>query len=269
MDWTSILSEGTIGLVIALVSAVTTFLKSFKFVQEGERGVKVQFGRVIRNRDGNPRIIEPGFVWLIPWVETLRRRHVRQQTLSFDKQEILLPSGLIFVVEATVLFRVRDVYKALFEIDDLDGSINDFAMGVLRDVISQYHDHEELAHTEEISDKLLAELREQAEMWGVEFIRFKLTNCAPTRESATLVSAGVGATMRLKALLAAAEVAGINPDLLFRTSLGAALIGVPVAATIGGDQTIVQIEQPPSAADLDDATSKSGLRVSFKTADQT
>jgi regulator of protease activity HflC (stomatin/prohibitin superfamily) len=56
---------------------------------------------------------------MIPWVDSLAKHHVRQQTIRFDNQEIMIKDGLIFSVNAAVIFRVTDIYKALFEIEDL------------------------------------------------------------------------------------------------------------------------------------------------------
>ena len=67
--------------------------------------------------------MEPGFLFLIPKVDSLVRRHVRQQTIELNEQEVILKDNTIWVVSAVVFFRVKDIYKALFEIDDLDGGV--------------------------------------------------------------------------------------------------------------------------------------------------
>lgn len=252
MEWLSpLLGEGVFTLVATFIGGIVTFFKSFRFVQEGERGLKVRFGKVVRNRDRTPKIIEPGFVLMIPWIETLKRRHVRQQTLQFEKQRILLPSGLIFEVSATVIFRVKDIYKALFDIDELDASLQDYCMAVLRDEFSQHERHEDLARTEEVSERLIERVRIRADEWGVEFISFSLTNSAPTPESAQLVGAKIGALLRMEALAAAAGGHGFTVHSL-PPGLASVLVGIPVVASIGGaNDSVIRVE-----------TSNNGLSVS-------
>jgi len=214
----------------ALVTCVTTLFKTFKFVQEGEQGVKLTFGRVKRNKDGKPKIVYPGFALLIPWAQTLKRHHVRQQTHRLDHQSITLADGLIYNVSAIVICRVKDIYKALFEISDLDLSLVDLAMGILREVVS-VKKHNELHDMKTISNELLEALRGKAGEWGVEFIQFNLTDCAPSTESAPLVAAEAGVRLRLQALKKGIESEGVGVKDISEV-LAATLIGVPLVTSV-------------------------------------
>ena len=58
----------------SIASAVVSGLglsRTFNYVKEGELGIKLRFGKAKRNKDGSPRIIFPGFVLMIPWVDSL------------------------------------------------------------------------------------------------------------------------------------------------------------------------------------------------------
>ncbi len=227
------LDAGTIAAKIAtvvLIAAVSA-LKSIRFVHEGEMGIKLRFGRALKNRDGTPKVIKPGFALMIPFVETLKRHHVRQQTLRLDHQKVMIMNGLIFNVSAIVIFRVKDIYRALFEIDDLDSSLADLSMGILRDVLCN-KEYSDLSDMKKISEELLVALQVKSEEWGVQFIEFKLTDCAPTSETAPLINAKIGVRMKVEALQFAAselkvEAAEMSPI------LAAALVGVPLVTSIG------------------------------------
>ena len=104
-------------LAPVIIGLIITFFKTFKFVHEGELGIKLRFGKAVRNRDKSPKVIYPGFVILIPCVESLKRHHVRQQSAQFKNQKIMTKDGLIFSVSAMVMYRIRDVYNALFQIE--------------------------------------------------------------------------------------------------------------------------------------------------------
>lgn len=228
-------------LVIAVVSVfgglITGAFKTIKFVQEGELGIKLRFGRALRNKDNTPRIISPGFVLLIPFIETLQRHHVRQQTLRLENQKVMIARGLIFNVSAVVILRVKDIYRALFEIDDLDNSLVDLSMGILRDVLAD-KEFSELSDMEAISGELLHKLQEKAEEWGVTFMQFKLTDCAPTPETAPLVNAEAGVKLKMEALKAAAKDMGVEVYALSPV-FAAALVGVPLVTAIMPEFKIV------------------------------
>lgn len=212
------------GIVISLVVG---FFKAFRFVHEGEQGIKLRFGKAVRNSKGEPKVIKPGFAFLVPFVDTLKRHHVRQETVRFDHQQIMVQDGLIFNVNAIVIFRIKDIYKALFEIENLEYSIEDLGMGILRDEVSK-RSYMELEDTEKISSKLLEVIRNRAEEWGIEFIQFKLTSCAPSTESANLIFSKIGVRFRLDALREAqATLSQLDID----PGLASVLVGTPLVAS--------------------------------------
>lgn len=216
-----------------VTAAVVAFFKSFKFIKEGERGLKLRFGKVVRDREKKPVIYEPGFLLMIPFIESLPRHHVRQQTARLHNQKVTLKDGLIYDVSAIVIFRVSDIYKALCEIDDLDGSLADVSVGVLRDELSS-RTHDNLSNTVEISAGLLKRLKDRAGSWGIELLEFMLVDCAPTPEVASLVNCETGARLRIQALKRVAqEIGGHIADV--PESLAAVLVGAPLVASIGGE----------------------------------
>ena len=242
--------ELVMAVITTIVGLVTGVFKTVKFVQEGELGIKLRFGRALRNKDNTPRVINPGFVLLIPFVETLKRHHVRQQTLRLEDQKVMVARGLIFNVSAMVILRVKDIYRALFEIDDLDNSLADLSRGILRDVLAD-KEYSELSNMEAISDELLRKLQEKAEEWGVTFIQFKLTDCAPSPETAPLVNAEAGVRLKMEALKAAAKDMGVEVYTLSPV-FAAALVGVPLVTAITPEFRFVnqQTEEEPEKSFL-------------------
>jgi regulator of protease activity HflC (stomatin/prohibitin superfamily) len=217
MPWWGQITAVVLLLLIALFT-------SLRFVKEGERGLVLRFGQVVR-RDGKPRIVEPGFLLLIPSADSLVRRHVRQQTIELNEQEIILKDNTIWVVSAVVFFRVKDIYKALFEIDDLDGGVRNLCMGELRTVLQNLPRYEAIKDIESVSDALMASVARRADEWGIEIINFRLTNCMPTAETAAFITAQAAVSARVRAL----REAGMLHD----PQLAAALLGAPVVASLG------------------------------------
>ena len=218
--------------VTVVAPAVITFFKAFKFVREGELGIKLRFGKAVRDRKTKePKVIHPGFVVLIPFADNLRVHHVRQETIRFEHQQILTKEGLVFNINAIVIFRIKNVYRALFEIEHLEYSIEDLGMGILRDELSK-RDHTELSDTAHVSEALLENIKHKAEEWGVEFIQFKLTSCAPTPETSSIITAKAGVKLKLEALRASVkDVTDLPPE------LAAVLLGVPLVASVSVGST--------------------------------
>jgi regulator of protease activity HflC (stomatin/prohibitin superfamily) len=211
-------------LTVAVLVLGVAILASLRFVKEGERGLILRFGQVVR-RDGKPRVMEPGFLFLIPKVDGLVRRHVRQQTIELNEQEVILKDNTIWVVSAVVFFRVKDIYKALFEIDDLDGGVRNLCMGELRTVLQNLPTYEAIKEIDSVQRALMESAAKRADEWGIELINFRLTNCMPSAETATFVTAHTAVSTRVKAL----QDAGVLHD----PQLAAALLGAPVVASLG------------------------------------
>jgi regulator of protease activity HflC (stomatin/prohibitin superfamily) len=65
-----LLDGSLIQMLTAVGGLLFTGVKTIQFVQEGSRGLKLRFGKVVRSSDGTPKVVEPGFVWMIPFVGT-------------------------------------------------------------------------------------------------------------------------------------------------------------------------------------------------------
>jgi hypothetical protein len=210
----------------------------FRFVREGERGIKLRFGKAKRKRNGRgewePVVYEPGFTLLIPYVDTLVRRHVRVQTLELPQQTITIKNGLSYVVDAVVRFQVEDIYKALFVVDNLDQTMNNVAMAELRDVLTPNEDEKAMADVQGMSERLTRQIKGHSEIWGVEIEQFSIVSCVPTPESQQIVNVAAGVKSRTAALQEGFDQLGFRAgDIGEYAQLAAALIGIPVATAIG------------------------------------
>jgi hypothetical protein len=142
MTMTGLFAQIPYQALVLLGSALVTVFKSIAFVQEGQRGVKLRFGKAVRYRTGKnagqPKIVLPGFVFMIPYIDKLKRRHVRQETIRLDYQKIMFKDGMIFQVSAMLLFTVTDVFKAMFEIEDLGDAVETLGLAILREELSSH-----------------------------------------------------------------------------------------------------------------------------------
>jgi regulator of protease activity HflC (stomatin/prohibitin superfamily) len=235
---TSLLAQIPFQALVVLGSALVTVFKSIAFVQEGQRGVKLRFGKAVRYRTGKnagrPKIVEPGFVFMIPYIDKLQRRHVRQETVRLDYQKIMFKDGMIFQVSAMLLFTVTDVFKAMFEIDGLNDAVETFGLATLREELSS-RSHKDLADHETIGKALLDRISQKGEEWGVKFHAFKLTDCSPTVETEQLVLMETGVPLKTQALQGAANELGCK-ILQLNSQLGAVLLGFPLVGAVGTEK---------------------------------
>jgi regulator of protease activity HflC (stomatin/prohibitin superfamily) len=213
---------------LALIMSVFLAFKAFKFVQEGEHGVKLRFGAVKRNSAGEPAVMKPGWLFLIPFVDNLRTIHVREKYIGLASQTVILKDKTTFVADAAMNFKVTDVYKALFDINNLEEALGMKARAIFREVCDTVSIVGDDSTTfAQISEQVLEKLRPTTERWGVEVTSFQIRNFCPTTETAVFISAKTAVQTKIAALKAAEIDPKEHPE------LAAALIGIPVMSTVG------------------------------------
>lgn len=208
--------------------------KSFKFIREGEEGVKLRFGKAVRDAQGEAKVYKPGFTVIIPYVDTLVRRHTRVQTLELPQQTVTIKNNLSYIVDTVIRFKVVKIYNALFVVDNLDMVMTNVSMAELRDVVTSKEKAEDMTDIHGMNDELTEKLKKHAADWGVEIEQFSIVSCVPTPESQQIVNMAAGVAARVKALMDGFKDLGLeNKDIGRLPQLAASLIGIPVSTSIG------------------------------------
>ena len=66
------------------------------------------------------RELEPGFHLLIPFLQRARRMPTRSRTLDLPAQRVATHQGLVYHVDANLVYRVTDVRKAMIQVDQIE-----------------------------------------------------------------------------------------------------------------------------------------------------
>lgn len=229
------------GSLIPVVGAIGGLVSGSKFVQENERGMILRFGRVVRHKRGSlrgqPKLVKPGFKFVIPGIEHLHRTHVRTRIASLKTQEIILADGLEFEIGGQVRFVVRDtpadVYTMLFETDAPIETVKQYVSGKLRDVVAEMN-YAEVASRVKVAEAVTERIRDRFEAWGMELVEFNLTDCSPTETAAKVILIGAEADKRADALIGAAAKLSQNAGVqALSPTVAAAIVGTPVSVAIG------------------------------------
>ena len=223
-------------LATAIVAGVLLvagfFLFCCRFIKEGEQAAILRFGRF-------KRVAGPGFVVVGPPWRSLQRLHIRQNSLRLAPQAILLRDGIVFNVVGVLVYKVADIYKALFEIADLQEAMADVGSGKLREVVGG-KPSSEMWDVQGLRSAIIERLRQQEEEWGVVVIDFLLTHVEPAQSAQQLFLLEELARRRLQAARITLEgfrdlgkEVGLPPG--SNSPLWAALAGMNVSAIAGSD----------------------------------
>jgi hypothetical protein len=184
----------------AIVIAIALVRAAGKTVVSGHTGLKFSFGRATR-------VVGPGFHPLIPFLQVIRTLPTRDRTLDLPQQRVTTSDGLVYDVDANLVFRVVDVRRALIEIDDLDkGMIQMLGLGV--QTVLRARERSSMYVSDNLDAALSATLARRLEAWGVEVSRAGFTSIKPSPRTMRVTQLGtrVGERERMLSLLEARGV---------------------------------------------------------------
>ncbi len=228
-----------IQLLLPVVIGIGGAIAGIKFVSEGERALLLRFDKAVK-RGGEYKVIMPGLRFLIPGAHKLARIHVRQRTINFPSQTIVLKDRTVFEVSAVLLCRVKDsaqdLYNALFETTGINTALSDFGMIVIREVVGERSYDDLFGESRaEVAAELVESIQKQADEWGIEVIKFELSDCKPNAETARMIQTSAQASFRINALKEAAKEMGYSDVRQLGSTLSSVLVGIPLVATAGND----------------------------------
>ena len=156
-------------------------------VQPNQAQVVILFGRYLGS------VTEPGFWCCNPFT---KRRKVSLRVRSFQTETIKVndAAGNPIEIAAVVVWRVTDTAKAVFDVDDYEQFVPVQSETALRQLAGRYAYDDRgqeprslRGDTEEVHEKLQAELQSRLDMAGIEVLETRLTHLAYASEIAALM----------------------------------------------------------------------------------
>lgn len=99
-------------ILIALAVAGLFTSSSIFVIDESQRGIVVQFGKVIREGDSDvPKVYEPGLHWKWPFIDDVRKLDSRIQTLDGQADRFVTSEKKDLIIDSYVKWRIEDFAK--------------------------------------------------------------------------------------------------------------------------------------------------------------
>jgi regulator of protease activity HflC (stomatin/prohibitin superfamily) len=159
--------------------AVLALLRLFGItVQTGHKGVLFVCGRVRKE-------LEPGFHFLLPFVLTARTIPVRSITLDLPRQRITTADGLVYDVQANIVYRVADPKLALTQIDNLRHGI-EVMLALIVEGLLAGQTRAAVLDFKALDAELSARAEAALGRWGVTVEQAGFKSIAPTHKTLRL-----------------------------------------------------------------------------------
>lgn len=165
------------GMVFYIIIAVVViFAMGVKIIRPTHRGLVERLGKY-------HHFANPGFNWIIPFVDKIYQVNVTEQMVDAQAQEIITNDNLNASVDAQVYFRViadeDSVKNCQYNVDRYQWQIVNLARTTLRNIIGTLTLKSANSERGKINAELHKTLLEETKTWGIDVIRTELKQIDP------------------------------------------------------------------------------------------
>lgn len=160
---------GAIAIAIAIFLYTVWKTDSLVELLEYQRAVVFRFGRFVGVRG-------PGWIFIIPFVETYKVVDMRVQTVDVPKQEVVTKDNIVLNIDAVIYLQVVDPKKAILNVDDYKEASKLFVQAMIRDLVGSMTLDEVIGGIDELNERIKTALAKMADTWGVKVVSVQLTD---------------------------------------------------------------------------------------------
>ncbi|MEP7338275.1 MAG: SPFH domain-containing protein [Acidobacteriota bacterium] len=107
---------------------------------------------------------------------------LREQFTDLAPQPVITRDNVTILVDSIIYWQITDPIKAVYEINDLVGSIIQLTITAMRNVIGELDLDHALSSRDTINNRLRATLDDATHKWGVKVTRVELKNINPPED---------------------------------------------------------------------------------------
>jgi len=153
-------------LIEFLLNIIEDIMPVF-FVKQYNNGILLRMGKFVR-------IVKPGVVFKIPFLDKIEVVTIVTTTLSVPTQSVITKDKKQLVVKSVVKYKIADVELFMLNVYDSTDAISDITQAIIKEQIS-------LRTFEECTDNdfdntVTKKLRVEMKKWGIEVDRVTLTD---------------------------------------------------------------------------------------------
>lgn len=162
-----------IGIVI-LLSILFLYLTIY-IVRPVEKGLIETFGKYSRTA-------EQGLSLIIPFIQRMVKVNITEIRVDVEPQSIITKDKLNATVDAVVYYKIDDVKKSIYNVNNYARSVPSLARTTLRAVVGKMSLAEANENRDEINRCVEHELDKQTDAWGIDIVRVELQKIEPPQD---------------------------------------------------------------------------------------
>jgi regulator of protease activity HflC (stomatin/prohibitin superfamily) len=158
------------------IGVVVIFFAGIRIIRPTHRGLVERLGKY-------HHFGQPGFNWLIPFIDTMHMVNITEQMFDAEPQQIITNDNLNAQVDAQIYFKVKpseeDVKASQYNVNEYRRQIIALARTTLRNIIGTLTLKSANSERGRINSELQKTLRAETSSWGIEIVRTELKEIDP------------------------------------------------------------------------------------------
>lgn len=230
-----------LGILLALVVAVSYVASSIRIVKEYERGVLFLFGRYSGIKGPGLRLV---------FGPMFRMQIVDMRTIVEDipPQDIITRDNVSATVNAVLYFRVIDPDKAVLQVENYRYATSQLAQTSLRSIVGAHTLDDLLAERDKLNDELQRIIDTQTDPWGIKVSSVEIKHVDLPQEMRRVMARQAEAERERRAKIIAAE--GEYQAAAKLTQAAEVLATQPGTLQLRYLQTMVEVSGPNNTTTL-------------------
>ena len=193
------LSVGTISTLVIAIFIIVTLFKGVHTVDQSNEYVVERFGKYRTTLTAGINII-------IPYLDRVAHKvSVLERQLPSFYISVITRDNVEVNLESTVFFRITDPSKSVYRIRNVDQALQTTAESIVRSAAGKLDLDELQSSRSQMNQEILENLREAAEIWGVEITRSEITDVQVDEQTKQAQRQQLNAERERRATVARAE----------------------------------------------------------------
>ena len=194
-----ILTLNTIISLLLFGSLILTIFLGIKVVPQSKEYVVERFGKYSKTMNA-------GLGFIIPYIERVAHKvSILERQLNEFTISVISKDNVEVKLETTVFFRIVDPSRSVYRIRDVESAINTAATSIVRSAAGRLELDELQSSRDSMNQEISLNLREAAEVWGVDITRTEITDIIVDEETKSSQRQQLSAERTRRATIAEAE----------------------------------------------------------------
>ena len=156
-----------IGMGIIIGISLLTALSGIRIVRPTDRMIVETLGKFTKLADA-------GFTWIVPFIQRGIKVNITEQMVDVKPQMVITRDNLNALVDAVVYYKIRDVAKSQYNVDNHEDQLVSLARTTLRAVIGKMTFTEANEERDKINQSVELILDKETDSYGVEVLRVEI-----------------------------------------------------------------------------------------------